>query len=259
LPECIGYLAGIEPIGERVLKAAKNLKVISRNGVGIDNINLEAANHLGITIKIAGATNSQGVAELAIAFIFMIARSICTCNTHMKKGQWRREKGIELEGKVLGIIGCGNIGRKVARMATGIGMGVLGYDLSPDISFNPNQRFKFVELDELFKHADIISLHCPPGETPIINKVSIMKMKDGIILINTARASLVEESALLEALNNGKIAKYATDVYNNEPPGLDELIIHGKTMCTPHIGGYTIESIDRAAEMAVDNLLKELS
>jgi D-3-phosphoglycerate dehydrogenase len=259
LPECVGYLAGIEPIGERVLKAAKNLKVISRNGVGIDNIDLKAAKQLGIAIRVADAANSQGVAELAMAFIFLTTRSICSSNTHMKEGQWRREKGIELEGKVLGIIGCGNIGKKVARMATGIGMGVLGYDLYPDISFSPNQRFKFVKLDELFRHVDIITLHCPPCEIPIINKDSIMKMKEGIILINTARASLVDESALLEALNSRKIAKYATDVYNNEPPKLNELITHEMTICTPHIGGYTKESIDRAAEMAVDNLLKELS
>ena len=258
MPECVAYLAGIEPIRANVLEAAINLKIISRNGVGIENIDLEAAKRLGIKIRIANAANSQGVAELAMAFIFSAARSINSCNTSMKKGKWIREKGLELEDKILGIIGCGNIGKKVAQMATGIGMGVLGYDLYRDISFNPNQHFKFVDLDELFKHSDIISLHCPPSEKPLINKDTIMKMKDGIILINTARASLVDESALLDALDKGKVAKYAIDVYNKEPPGLNKLIIHEKTICTPHIGGYTTESIDRAAEMAVDNIIEEL-
>ncbi len=259
LPECVAYLAGIEPIRANVLKAAKNLKIISRNGVGIDNIDLKAAERLGIKVKIATAVNSQGVAELAIALIYSSVRSITNCNTHMKNGEWIRKKGIELEGKTLGIIGCGNIGKRVIKMAIGIGFKVIGYDLYPDKFFNPNNSFKYTDLNGIFENSDIISLHRPPGKKPLINKDLIMKMKNGVIIINTARASLVNEAALLEALNEGKIAKYATDVYNKEPPGLNELIIHEKTICTPHIGGYTIESIDRAAEMAVDNIIKDLS
>lgn len=259
LPECVAYLAGIEPIRANVLKAAKNLKIISRNGVGTDNIDLKAAEQLGIKVKITAAVNSQGVAELAIALIYSSVRSITNCNTHMKNGEWIRKKGIELEGKTLGIIGCGNIGKRVIKMAIGIGLKVIGYDLYPDKFFNPNNSFKYTDLNGIFENSDIISLHRPPGKKPLINKDSIMKMKNGVIIINTARASLVNEAALLEALNEGKIAKYATDVYNKEPPGLNELIIHEKTICTPHIGGYTIESIDRAAEMAVDNIIKDLS
>ncbi len=259
LPECVAYLAGIEPIRSNVLKVAKNLKIISRNGVGIDNIDLKAAGRLGIKVKIATIANSQGVAELAITLIFCSVRSIINCNAHMKNGEWIREKGMEVEGKTLGIIGCGNIGKRVIKMAIGIGLKVIGYDLYPDESFNPNNNFKYTDLNGIFEHSDIISLHSPPSAKPMINKDSIMKMKNGVIIINTARASLVDELALLNALNDGKVAKYATDVYNREPPGLNELIIHEKTICTPHIGGYTTESIDRAAEMAVDNIIKYLS
>ena len=259
LPECVAYLAGIEPIRANVLKAAKKLKIISRNGVGIDNIDLKAAEQLNIKIKIAATANSQGVAELAMAFIFSAARSITNCNAHMKNGDWRRVKGIELEGKTLGIIGCGNIGKRVIKMAIGIGLSVLGYDIYPDKSFSPNNNFKYADLNEIFKNSDIISLHNPPDKKPLINKDSIMKMKNGVIIINTARASIVDESTLLEALNQRKIAKYATDVYTYEPPKLNALITHENTICTPHIGGYTTESIDRAAEMAVDNIINELS
>ncbi len=258
LPECVAYLAGIEPIRENILKAAKNLKIISRNGVGIDNIDLQAAERLGIKVKIAAASNAQGVAELAMGLIFSSIRLIPICNSFMKKGEWHREKGIELEGKILGIVGCGNIGKRVIKMALGIGMKVIGYDLYPDKSFNPGKNFKYTNIDEIYEKAVIISLHSPPGKTPLINAKSITKMQEGVIIINTARAPLVEEKAILEALNQRKVAVYATDVYSREPPKLNELISHKYTICTPHIGGYTSESVDRAAEAAVDNIIKEL-
>ncbi len=258
LPECVAYLAGIEPIGENVLKAAKNLKIISRNGVGIDNIDLKTAEQLGIKVKIATASNAQGVAELAMGLILSSIRLIPTCNSYMKRGEWHREKGIELEGKILGIIGCGNIGKRVIKMALGIGMRVLGFDLYPDESFKPGKNFKYTNIEEVYEKADIVSLHSPPGEKPLLNAEAIAKMKMGVIIVNTARAPLVDEKAILEALNERKIAIYATDVYAKEPPKLNELISHKFTICTPHIGGYTSESIDRAAEAAVDNIIKEL-
>lgn len=258
LPECIAYLAGIEPIKDNILKVAKNLKIISRNGVGIDNIDLKAAERLGIKVKIAAASNAQGVAELAIGLIFSSIRLIPICNTYMKKGEWHREKGIELEGKTLGIIGCGNIGKKVIKMALGIGMRVLGYDLYANETFSPGNNFNYTDIDQIFEKADIISLHSPPSDKPIINNESLAKMKRGIIVINTARAALVDEKAMVEALNERKVAVYATDVYTREPPELNELINHKFTICTPHIGGYTSESIDRAAEAAVDNIIKVL-
>jgi len=255
LPKCDAYLAGIEPITEKVLKKAINLKIISRNGVGIDNIDLNIAKELNIPIKIASGANSQGVAELTIGLLFSAVRSIPRLDKRMKSGQWERQKGIEINEKTLGVIGTGNIGKKVIKMALSLGMKVLGNDLYPDEEFKPSSNFKYVELDELYSNSDIITLHCPPSEKPLINKNSLKNMKEGIIIINTARANVVDEEAILEGLHSRKISIYATDVYEQEPPEMNELIQNQYTITTPHIGGYTSESIDRAVNVAVDHII----
>jgi D-3-phosphoglycerate dehydrogenase len=256
LPDCIAYLAGIEPITSRVLQSAKKLKVISRNGVGIENIDLKTAKELGIAVKIASDANSQGVAELTIALLLAAARTIPLCSNYMKKNVWQREEGNEVINKTLGVIGCGNIGKKVIRMALALNMKILGYDISPDVNFNPSNDFKFVPLEELFKKSDFISLHCPPCDNPIIDTKQIEIMKKGVIVINTARATVVDKKSIIHALNIKQIKLYATDVYETEPPAFDELINNKSTITTPHIGGYTKESIDRAVQVAVDNILK---
>jgi D-3-phosphoglycerate dehydrogenase len=258
LPECVAYLAGIEPIGERVLKAANKLKIISRNGVGVENIDLEAAKRLKIEVMIAAGANAQGVAELAISMIFNSARAIQISNSLMKQDIWQRKMGIELEGKILGVIGCGNIGKRTINLALGLNMEVIGFDLYEDKFFNPSSKFRFVTLKEIFNKSDFISLHCPPGEKPVIDDKAICEMKNGVILINTARAAVIDENAVLNGLNSGKVRAYATDVYSEEPPKIDALLSHENVICTPHIGGYTTESIDRAMEYAVNNILIKL-
>ena len=258
LPECIAYLAGTEKISEKVLKSSKKLKVISRNGVGIENVDLEAAEKLGIAVMVTPGANAQGVAELTMALLFSALRSIPLQNAELKKGEWNRFKGNELQNKMLGIIGTGNIGKRVIVMALGLGMKVLGYDIFPDRSFNPSPEFKYRELDEIFQLSDIISLHIPAQENPIIDAKAFRLMKDGIILINTARAELINELELLKALNSNKVRIFATDVYKKEPPSLDDLIAHPRTICTPHIGAYTEESINQAVELAIDNILNVL-
>lgn len=259
LPDCVAYLAGIEPISEKVLKVAKKLKIISRNGVGVENVDLAAAKRLGIDVKIAPGTNAQGVAELAIGMMFNAARVIPASNSLMKQEIWQRNIGFELEGKTLGVIGCGNIGKRTIMMAIGINMKVLGYDPIQDNQFRPSPRFRFVSLRELLNTSDVISLHCPPSEKPIIDLNSINQMKEGVIIINTARAALVDETDVLNGLNSGKIKAYATDVYAKEPPKLSALLSHKHVICTPHIGGYTVESIDRAMDTAVMNILTKLN
>ncbi|MFX0011890.1 MAG: NAD(P)-dependent oxidoreductase [Candidatus Hermodarchaeota archaeon] len=255
LPECIAYLAGTEKISEKVLKSSKKLMVISRNGVGTDNIDLEAARELNIEIKITPGSNAQGVAELAISLMLSAVRSIPNQDKELKNGKWNRIKGMEINGKIIGIIGCGNIGKRVINMALGLGMKVLGYDFDPDQYFNPSEDFQYVSLYELFNKSDIISLHVPPGENPIIDHKALSMMKDGVFLINTARAEAVDDLELVKALNTKKVQVYATDVYRNEPPEIDELLSHPQTICTPHIGSFTNESIDRAVDVAIDNIL----
>ena len=258
LPECIAYLAGTEKISEKVLRSSKNLKVISRNGVGINNIDLKVARELGIEVTITPGSNAQGVAELAITLMLNALRSVPIQNKDLKMGEWNRIKGIEIDRKTLGVLGCGNIGRRVINMALGLGMKVLGYDLYPDNSFHPSDNFKFVDLQEVIRSSDIISLHIPPGDKPIIDKEALSMMKDGVYIINTARAEVVDELEIVNALNTNKVQIYATDVYKQEPPELDDLLSHPKTICTPHIGAYTEESINRAVEAAVDNILTVL-
>jgi D-3-phosphoglycerate dehydrogenase / 2-oxoglutarate reductase len=257
LPQCVAYLAGVESISAKVLESAKHLKIISRNGVGIDRVDLGTAKRLGIPVEIAPGSNAQGVAELAISLMFSATREIPTCNANLKQGIWKREKGMEIAGRTMGIIGMGNIGKRVATMALGLGMYVIGYDLYPDESFQPSPKFQFTPFQEVIRNADVISLHCPPGETPLINGNTLGSMKNGIILINTARAGVVDNKEVLKAINRGKIRMFATDVFAQEPPEIDELYGHDRVIITPHVGGYTTESVDRALNVAIDFILEK--
>jgi phosphoglycerate dehydrogenase-like enzyme len=261
LPGCVGYLAGVEEISAKVLEAAKGLRVISRNGSGIDNIDLEAAKRCGIEICRTEGANAKGVAELAIGSMFALARFLPFHDALMKAEKWERRKGIELEGRILGLIGCGQIGKEAALRALGIGMQVVAFRRNPDRSFAPSDKFSWVSLEELLQVADVVSLHRPanPDGTPVVNADMIAKMKKGVLLINTARASLIDEDAVLQALEDGRIAGVATDVYAKEPPEEFGLVKHDRVIATPHLGGFTAESVDRATTEAVKNITARLS
>ena len=260
LPGCVGYLAGVEKISARVLEAAKGLKVISRNGSGIDNIDLEAAKKAGIEICRTEGANAKGVAELTIGSMFALARFLPFHDAGMKDEKWERRKGVELEGKTLGLIGCGQIGKETAIRALGVGMQVKAFRRNPDRSFAPSDKFSWISLEELLKTADVISLHRPanPDGTPVVDAEIIAQMKKGVLLINTARASLIDEAAVLEALEDGRIGGVATDVYVKEPPEDYGLVKHDRVIATPHLGGFTKESVDRATTEAVKNIIKTL-
>ena len=258
LPECVGYLAGVEKVSERVLQECKNLKVISRNGVGIDNVDCDSARNLGIVLKVAAGANSRGVAELAIGYIFTMYRSLIMTHNSVKSGGWQRVKGEEIFGRTIGVIGTGQIGQQVARMAKGLGMKVVGYDLYPNKELVAEEVLEYMSFDEVLACADIISLHCPAGEKPLIAAESLGKMKKGVFLINTARANLIEQNALYAALESGMVAGYAVDAFAAEPPELTPLLTHEKVILSAHIGGLTTQSVDRAVKMAVDNILEVL-
>lgn len=258
LPGCVGMLAGVEKISAAILETAKELKVISRNGTGVDNIDLEAAKCLNIAVLRAEGANARGVAELTIGLMFAGIRAIPYSDAQMKAGQWRRKQGIEIAGRTLGVIGCGKIGKLVAQMAVGLGMQVLAYDAFPDMAFAPSPAFRFTSLDNVLKCTDVISLHCPPTQDgkPIITSEAIACMKKGVYLINTARAALIDEHAVLDGLKNGHIAGFATDVYAQEPQAITLLLAHENVIVTPHIGGFTVESVENASRVAVENLLR---
>jgi phosphoglycerate dehydrogenase-like enzyme len=257
LPGCVGYLAGVEKVSARVLEAAKGLKVISRNGAGIDNVDLEAAKRLGIAVRPAPGSNARGVAELTLALIFSLLRSLPWSDRQLKAQAWNRRQGLEVAGRTLGLVGCGNIGRIVVELATAVGMKTMAYKRHPDPAFAP-PHFRWVAPEELYSGSDVISLHCPAGAKPVIDGQAIAKFKKGVYLVNTARAGVVDEQALLAALDSGQVAGYAVDAFAQEPPKDWKLAGHDKVIATPHVGGFTEESVSRATEDAVRNLLEVL-
>jgi len=254
LPGCVGYLAGVETVSARVLEAARELRVISRNGTGVDSIDLAAAKQRGIRVCRAEGANARGVAELAIGLMLALARAIPASDRAIKAGRWERHNGFEVEGKTLGVFGCGRIGRQVAQMATGLGMRVVAYDVAPvaGIAIQP--------VEQVFAAADVITLHCPPraDNRPLVDAAALAAMKPGVLLINTARAGLLDEAAVLTALDEGRLGGLASDVLEGEPPANRRLAEHPRVIVTPHIGALTRESVDRAMEVAVTNLLEAL-
>ena len=257
IPGCVGWLAGVEPISVRVLDAARDLRVISRNGTGVDNIDLKEAEARGIAVERATGANARGVAELAIGLLLAASRHIPWSHQHLSKGEWCRRIGQEVRGRTLAVIGCGAIGREVADMALGLGMDVIGYDPYPDARFT-RPGFRFAPLEEALMSADAVSFHCPPGERPILDRQTLDAIRRGVIVVNTARAELIDDAAMLAALDSGQVTTLATDVFHREPPETTALLAHERVILTPHAGGFTEESVDRATSVAVDNLLKNL-
>jgi D-3-phosphoglycerate dehydrogenase len=258
---CTGWLAGVEPITEPVLDAADRLRVISRNGSGIDSIDLAAAERHGINIRTAKGANAVAVSELTLAFMLIGLRHAQECASALKSGDWFRVEGREIGGATVGIIGCGAVGRAAARMTGGLGATVLAYDIAPDSSFEGGRRFAWCGLDELLARSDIVSLHCPamPKGAPLLDARRLAMLKSGTGLVNTARASLIDEDALLAALEEGRVGWFATDVFTTEPPPPSPFLAHPRVVATPHIGGFTVEGGRAAIRVAVENLIAELA
>jgi len=209
----------------------------------------------------AEGANARGVAELAIGLLFALARGLPACDARMKAGTWERDSGLELKDRTLGVVGCGRIGKTVTQMALSFGMNVVAYDFFPDPTFSPGENFRFGTLEQVLANADFLSLHCPAATNggPLLDVAALGRMKRGAFIINTARHPLVNAEALLAALDGGQIAGAALDVFDSEPPRDSRLARHPRVIATPHIGGSTTESIARAMDVAVDNLLRELA
>ena len=263
LPGCVGWLAGVEPITDDVLSAASDLRIISRNGTGVDAIDLESAQRRGIEIRRADGANARGVAELAIGMILALARSLPFSDAAIKAGGWSRRKGFELEGKTLGVVGCGKIGRIVAALARGLGMQVVGHDPFAEQSDQSLDAplVHLVYLDEVFALSHVITLHCPPPADgrPLVDARRLGLAKPGVVIVNTARHELVDIPALVAAIERGHVAGAALDVFDAEPPIERSHLASDRILATPHIGGFTDESVDRAVDVAVTNLLEALS
>jgi len=252
-------IVGNDKVTRNVMDGCKNLKVIAKHGVGVDAIDVKAANERGIVVTNAPGTNSQEVADLAFGFITMLARDLYQANYDTKNGKWIKRPGISLYKKTIGIVGVGSIGTAVANRATGYDMNVLGYDVSE----NPTAiglGVKYVEFEELLSQSDIISLHLPllKETLNILNASRFRLMKKGAILVNTARSKLVDNDALYASLVGGGLRGYATDVYDSEPPVHLAYFDLPNVILTPHIGGATVESNRRMGDVAVDNVIAAL-
>jgi D-3-phosphoglycerate dehydrogenase len=245
-----------------VFEAASRLKVVGRAGVGVDNIDLEAAKKHHVAVVNAPTSTTVAVAELAFGLLLALARDIPRADVSMKEGKWVKKEfeGIELNGKTLGIIGFGRIGMEVGRRAAAFGMSVIIYD--PNVAEHElvHGNAEPVSLQELFAWSDFISLHLPLNvhTRDLLGPMAFSQMKDGVRIVSTARGGIIDETALLAALNNGKVGGAALDVFEKEPPGLTELVAHPRVIATPHIGAQTAEAQTRAAEDIANEVLAAL-
>ena len=234
-------------VTEAVIDAGHNLQVVGRAGVGTDNIDIEAATRRGIIVVNAPTANTIAAAEQAITLMLALARRVPQANDSLRHGRWERKKfvGVEVRNKVLGVVGLGRIGTEVAKRAQGLDMEIIAYD--PYVSADHAARYdvQFMDLPDLLKQADFITLHTPltPDTRHMINDETLATMKPTARLINCARGGLIDEEALLRALDEGRIAGAALDVFSSEPPPADyPLLRHSKVIVTPHLGGSTEEA-----------------
>jgi len=249
-------------VRKEMIDSAPNLKVIGRAGVGLDNIDVEYAKSKGIKVVNTPGATSISVAELAIGLMLAVYRKIAYADRETRAGNWPKKKckGMELYGKTLGIIGFGKIGREVAKRAKALGMKVIYYSRTRKEDYEKSLGVEYRELDKLLEEADIVTLHVPltPETKHLINEERIAKMKDGAVIINTARGGVVDEEALYNALKSGKLYGAALDVYENEPLKESKLFELDNIVLTPHIGAQTKEGQKRAGVEIAEKVYEEL-
>ncbi len=249
-------IVGLEPVTKRVIEKAERLKVLSKHGTGIDNIDLTAAKEKRVIVTNTPGVNADSVADLTICLMLSIARQI-PLNVEVVQGR-RNDKviGREMNGKTLGIIGMGRIGREVVKRVSGFAMQVLYTDVQPQEGLEAEWTARFVDQKTLLRNSDFISLHVPliPETVRLIGEEELGQMKHSAYLINTSRSGVVDEAALLQALEEEKIAGAALDVYEENSALRD----HSKVMCVPHIGAYTYETINRMGTISAENVVRSL-
>lgn len=247
-------------IDKDVLDNAQKLKMIQRTGVGLDVFDMQELKNRNIPLYVNQGVNAQSVAEHTVLLILACLKKLTVIDRNVKNGIWKKqEQGLttfELSGKTVGLIGLGNIGRRVANLLNAFGADVLYYDKYPVINAD-GLTAQSVALDTLLAASDIISLHCPltPETNHIINKASLAKMKDGVVLVNTARGQLVNTADLLDSLTAGKVAFAGLDVYEEEPVNNPDLLALSNIITTPHVGGVSYDSFRRMMHDAIRNIV----
>lgn len=264
LPERIGdydvlIVRSATKVNKAVIDGSKKLKIIARGGVGLDNVDVEYAQNNGIQVFNTPQASSRAVAELAVAHMFTLARMLHRSNREManggdfKKLKKEFESGVQLRGRTLGIVGFGRIGQELAKIALGLGMRVRAHDpyvaeaeigmhLSESQDLRLSTKVATEALDSVLRESDIISFHIPSIGKPLIGSAEMDLLKPGAVLINTARGGVIDETALLQALDSGKVGGAGLDVFENEPTPMEALLKHPKVSCSPHIGASTVEA-----------------
>ncbi len=253
-------IIGVDEVTKKVINQGKRLKIIGRTGVGYDNVDIKTADKAGIYVVNTPGANNHSVADLTVGLMLSIGRLIPQINHKTRNGDWKRLIGRELWNKKVGIIGTGDIGQKVAGRLKGFNCEILAYDITKNEEFIRDYDATYLELDELLKRADYISLHLPlnEGTRGLIDARRLSLMKKEAYIINTARGGIINEDDLYEALKAGTIAGAASDVFSNEPPGKHKLFELDNFIATSHIGAFTYEASERIGMKLAQNVIQGL-
>ena len=251
-----GIIVGLEPIDSEVLDSCPNLKIISKYGVGLNNIDLDACKKRNIAIGWTGGVNRLSVAEMALGFMLMFSRNLFITSNQLKKGTWNKSGGFELSGKTIGIIGVGFIGKELNRLLKPFGCKILVNDIINQDEYYKKEGLIEVTKEEIFKKSDIITIHTPHNKTTdnMITLDVLKSMKPTSYILNTARGGIINEKDLKYALQNGIIAGAGIDAYIEEPPTDREFIELPNLICTPHIGGNSKEAVEAMGMSAISHL-----
>ncbi len=261
LDGAIAMIVGEETISRRVIEHARHLKMISKFGVSVENIDMDMARERGIVVTSTPGAHQVSVAELAIALMLGLARSVPRMDLDIRRQKWVRPTGIEVMGKTLGIIGVGQVGKEVAKRAIAIGMNVLGFDRAPDQKFADLHGIEYVLADQLLKESDFVTIHLSltPDTVGFLTRDRVRRMKAGAFLINMARPEFIDEDAVYEALKGKRLRGAAFDILTPEPP-LGHLFLElDNVIMTARAGSRTEETVQRQAEMAAENAVAALN
>ena len=251
-----GVIVGLEPMNKEVLDQLPRLKIISKYGVGLNNVDLEECKRKNIAIGWSGGVNKLSVAEMALGFMLMFSRNLFITTNQLKNATWNKSGGFQLSGKTVGIIGVGHIGKELIRLLQPFGCRILVNDIIDQEEYYKEHNLIEVSKEELYKQADFISIHTPQDESTynFITLKQMQMMKPTAYLLNTARGGLINEQDLKYALKNGIIAGAAIDAYVKEPPTDREFIELPNLICTPHIGGNAKEAVEAMGMSAIRHL-----
>lgn len=261
-PNIHGAIIGMDQWDERVFQIAPDLKILARFGVGVDNIDLEAAKRHGVQVVNAAGMNANAVAELGVAMILNCLRSVPQLNQKLSQGEWARAVGRDIQGKTVGLLGFGDIGGRVAKKLSGFDVDLLAYDPYPSREKALALGVTLAEMDDVLAQSDIVSIHMPsiPATYHVMNRETFWKMKPGAYFINTARGALVDTQALIDAVTQGRLAGAALDVYEQEPLPMDAPVLHTPGIqCTPHTGAETVETYQNISMMAAQAVIDSLN